>query len=483
MPLVKFSALVTGMIGKANGSVFATNNSGAYFRNNPSKLKPKTPRNSVRKASFTSVSQAWKALSIDEQEAWSAITSNFIRNNAFGDPVTPSGYTVFMRVNSTRATLGLPVLSVPATIRSMPDPGAITQDYSELYQFNPSFATATYFQGAPGTIVPISSAGYWDTTPVLNGQYLQFRLNMEQFTNGEGVLPENLKVLTALTGGGLGISLTLIPIGNSGFLIRLVQTVTAGSWTLNSNLDVQYLIGDITIGIYLDDTTGLDSEIYMNGFLLPAVKTTTGIPVIGNITANLIFGVTAGSGFSQFLLSDFRYFESRPSDGDILLMSQGYVIGTETAIVGFESQNGLVFANTTVNGPDYDFSISSGAANYRILTPHSALLIPQITLSVENTGLEGVNLNVYATPPISTGRSGNQSSYKLIGSYPWDDTISWSVAADLGRIYGNIPGNSQILFKVEIFDTTTGVISGPSIIVPKKKPRFKAGAESGAGVS
>jgi hypothetical protein len=483
MPLVKFSALVTGMNGKANGSVFATNNSGAYFRTNPGKLKPKTPRNSVRKASFTSVSQAWRALSIDEQEAWDAVTSNYIRPNAFGDPVEPSGYTVFMRVNCTRATAGLPVLSVPATPRSMPDPGAITQDYPELYQFNPSFATATYFMGAPGDIVPISSAGYWDSSPVLNGQYFQFRINVDQFTNGEGVLPENLDICKAMTGGGVGISVTLISLGTGGFTVRLVQAVTGGTWTLNANFAIEYLVGDVTLGFYLDDTTGMDSEIYLNGVLATSTPSSNGTPVIGNITADLVFGVIGGTGFSTFLLSDFRYFDTRPSDDDILLMYQGYILGTETAIVGFEAQSGLTFPNTTVNGTDYDFTIDSGAANYRLLTPHAALLIPQITLSVENTGLEGVNLNVYATPPISTGRSGNQSSYKLIGSYPWDDTTSWNLAADLGRIYGNIPGNSQILFKVDIFDTTTGVISGPSIRPPKKKPRFKAGAESGGGVS
>ena len=483
MPLVKFSALVTGMNGKANGSVFATNNSGAYFRNNPGKLKPKTPRNSVRKASFTSVSQAWRALSIDEQEAWDAVTSNYIRPNAFGDPVEPSGYTVFMRVNCTRATAGLPVLSVPATPRSMPDPGAITQDYPELYQFNPSLATATYISGVPDTLVPISSDGYWIAAPVIGGQYFQFRINVDAFTNGEGVLPENLDVFNVDGTGSTGVTLTLIPIGNSGFNMRLLQTVTAGSYQVQANLDVQYLVGDITIGVYLDDVDGEDSELYMNGAILPAVKSTSGTPTIGNITAPLIFGPTGGTGFSKFLISDFRYFTERPSDPDIALMANGYIIGTEAAIVGFEAQSGLTFPNTTVGGTGYDFEVDAGAANYRLLTPHSALLIPQITLSVENTGLEGVNLNVYATPPISTGRSGNQSSYKLIGSYPWEATTSWNIANDLAAIYGNIPGNSQILFKVDIFDTTTGVISGPSIRPPKKKPRFKAGAESGGGVS
>lgn len=477
MPLIKFSTLVSGMSGKSQGSVFATNNSGAYFRNNTSKIKPKTPRNSVRKTSFTSVSQAWKNLSDDEQDAWKAVTSSFIRNNAFGDPVTPSGYQVFMRVNSTRAVVSLPILSVPVEPRSIPEPGEFTIDYPEMYQFNPSFFTASYFFGYAGTIIPIKSAGYWVEQPVLDGRFMSFRMNCTEFTEGDILLPEPLRILQVVDEDGFGITFTLRSVGNGGFLAELVQNCSGGSWKVTVNLDSSYLKEDIHWGIYLDDTTGLDSELYMAGQVLTSVKTTTGTPVITDITADLQFGVI-GSGFiSTFLLSDFRYWFELPDSDDIALVAKGYVIGTEAAIVGFNTQEGVTFPNATIETPAYNFHIGAGLQRFQLPTPHSALLLPEITLSVENTGLEGLVLNIYSTPPISTGRSGNQSSYKLVGSYPWDDVLTFNLVAGLKALYGNIPGNSQVLFKIDILDTTTGVISGPSSQVKKKKPRFKAGAE------
>jgi hypothetical protein len=56
MPKVKFTALVSDMKGKANGSVFASNNGGTYFRTNKTGGGRKSNAWNQQKAEFSDLS-------------------------------------------------------------------------------------------------------------------------------------------------------------------------------------------------------------------------------------------------------------------------------------------------------------------------------------------------------------------------------------------------------------------------------------------
>jgi hypothetical protein len=483
MPLVKFSALVSGMSGKAQGSVFATNRSGAYFRNNTGKIKPQTAKNSKQRSLFTAVSQAWRELDNDEQAAWNAAAPNFPRVNRFGDPVVPSGYNVFMRLNGTRAVIGLPIMSTPPLPRELPSPGAVTIDYPELFQFNPQFAAATYSQRDSNANVKFASAGVYDALQVNSGQTLSFRINPAASVTGRGRLTRPMVIFQAYNGSDLGIGFGLTDASATQFNATIQMKVTGGTWTVTALLSNTLLTSDVHFALFLDSSDALDSKIYVNGVAAATTTGSTGTPVTLNLTADFVFGEPATGVASHFLVSDFRVFSGDLSTENALLVSQGYLLGSEVAAVGFETKTGQTFPNATVEGSTYDFSVTLPDAGADNLVPHSALLIPQFQIDVENEGLEGVHLNIYATPPTSTGRTGTVNGYRLLGSFPWETETSFNVAAELGELYGNIPPASQINFKVEVFDTTTGVVIGPALAPPRKKPRFKAGAEMGAGVS
>lgn len=121
MAKVKLSALVSEMRGKLNGSVFSRNRGGAYLRTKITPLNPQTLAQTLVRSSFTAVSQAWKALTQQQRDAWDSSVNNFIGTDVFGDQKTPSGFNLFMKLNKNlldvnEATLVLP--PVPSAVQA-----------------------------------------------------------------------------------------------------------------------------------------------------------------------------------------------------------------------------------------------------------------------------------------------------------------------------------------------------------------------------
>lgn len=120
MPKVKFTALVSDMKGKANGSVFASNSGGTYFRTNKTGGGQKSLSWAANKNSFADISGTWRSLTDAEKEAWKDARTLYPTTNAFGDVRLPSAYELFMRLNGVLSAANLPNLSTPLTPRSMP---------------------------------------------------------------------------------------------------------------------------------------------------------------------------------------------------------------------------------------------------------------------------------------------------------------------------------------------------------------------------
>lgn len=99
MPLVKYSALVTRMSGKLNGSVFAFNQGGDYFRNNKQGKGKTSDRWQQNKALWANLSTHWRNLTDEERAEWVAITPLYPTLNRFGVERTPTGYELYMRLN------------------------------------------------------------------------------------------------------------------------------------------------------------------------------------------------------------------------------------------------------------------------------------------------------------------------------------------------------------------------------------------------
>ncbi len=137
MPKIKLSALVSDMKGKSQGSVFSTNAGGTYFRNNPSGGGRKTAAWAQQKNSFAILASSWKALTIEQQEAWTAIAPSYPTTNAFGDQRIPSGYELFMRLNGTLKALNQPTLVTPEAPGSFPSIDDVEWQAPDNYMYFP----------------------------------------------------------------------------------------------------------------------------------------------------------------------------------------------------------------------------------------------------------------------------------------------------------------------------------------------------------
>lgn len=156
MPKIKLSGLISDIKGKANGSVFARNSGGLYYRNNPSGGGQKTNTWALAKAKLSSLSGKWRHLTQDQRIAWNNAVSNFSTVGAFGDERIPSGYELFMRLNGSLVNIGKPINTVPPVPQSFPDLGIVNLLTPGEFLFTPFHGYAPYncqgddsFPGAP----------------------------------------------------------------------------------------------------------------------------------------------------------------------------------------------------------------------------------------------------------------------------------------------------------------------------------------------
>lgn len=141
MPKVKFSALVSDMKGKANGSVFASNSGGTYFRTNKTGGGQKSISWATNKNSFADISGTWRSLTDEEKTAWKDARTLYPTKNAFGDVRLPSAYELYMRLNGVLSAASLPILTTPLTPRTMPQMTNVSVIIPEEEVFTPTNIT------------------------------------------------------------------------------------------------------------------------------------------------------------------------------------------------------------------------------------------------------------------------------------------------------------------------------------------------------
>ena len=146
MAKIKWSGIgIVDGRGKINGTVLSKNRGGAYAR---VKVTPSNPRSAAQmfvRSNLAYLAQKWRTLTQNQRDAWSGAVSNYTRTDVFGDVKTPTGYGLFMRINtalrdaSTELFFNIPaptvevvgvesVVGVPAQSE---DPASITVNFDE----------------------------------------------------------------------------------------------------------------------------------------------------------------------------------------------------------------------------------------------------------------------------------------------------------------------------------------------------------------
>lgn len=111
--LIKYSALVSGMSGKLNGSVAARNKGGNYIRNKTTPVNPQSTFQQQARAMFGGVSSLFRSLTADKVNSWNAAAANFPYTNIFGDTSFLNGLQLFTKLNTNLSVVDTATLTTP----------------------------------------------------------------------------------------------------------------------------------------------------------------------------------------------------------------------------------------------------------------------------------------------------------------------------------------------------------------------------------
>jgi hypothetical protein len=158
----KFGALVVDGRGKINGFVASKNRAGAYFRTKVTPVNPQTADQSAVRSLFTSLAQGWRALTADQIAGWNGAVQNFSKTDIFGDLKNPSGFNLYMRLNSNQLNVGAALL----TDAPQPADTTLLDAVTVVADASASTMTLNYALGAGASGAVVVEA----TAPVSNGK-------------------------------------------------------------------------------------------------------------------------------------------------------------------------------------------------------------------------------------------------------------------------------------------------------------------------
>jgi len=176
MAKIKFSALMSDMRGKLNGSVLSKNRGGSYIRNKVTPSNPQTTAQMSVRGIFAGIASAWSTLTESQRLSFNNKVSQYASTDIFGDIRNPSGKALFQKLNQNLS------ISLQATLTSCPDSVAVpfanvagaTADISAT-EFG-----VDYDGDATGSKIVI-----WATAPLSQGTtFVKNKLRQIQVANG-----------------------------------------------------------------------------------------------------------------------------------------------------------------------------------------------------------------------------------------------------------------------------------------------------------
>lgn len=183
---IKWGALVVDGRNKIGGQVASKNRSGAYLRNKVTPVNPQTTYQVAQRARLASFSQAWRSLTQAQRDAWNGAVGDYKKTDIFGDIQNPSGFNLYVRLNTNLDNIGSSAIDVPGA------PVGVNVFESM------SLAAA---EGA-GTIVATVSPATLDAN-----EYVVFRATAAQSAGKNFVKSEfrQIAVETAIVGGSVDL--------------------------------------------------------------------------------------------------------------------------------------------------------------------------------------------------------------------------------------------------------------------------------------
>lgn len=110
MAKIKYSALVSDMRNKLNGSVASKNRYGSYLRNKVTPVNPQTSFQQNVRQMLGSLSSQYRGITPAQRQSWINGAQNFPFTDIFGDTRYLSGQTLFVKLNTNLVNAGESVI-------------------------------------------------------------------------------------------------------------------------------------------------------------------------------------------------------------------------------------------------------------------------------------------------------------------------------------------------------------------------------------
>ena len=231
MAKIKYSALVSDMRNKLNGSVMSKNRYGSYVRNKVTPVNPQTSYQQAVRQRLGSLSSAWRNLSQAQRVAWAETSKNAPFTDIFGDSKVLDGKSFFVKLNSNLLGIGLP---------EQPNAPVLSEIPSIAFTAASASADGSVVIGVDPTTIPAGFALKVYATPVLPAQ-INFVKNRFRELPGTATVTDGDAILTAMYAArfaapvdadeGKRIHLRAVLIstttGQQGVPIEIVATVEA----------------------------------------------------------------------------------------------------------------------------------------------------------------------------------------------------------------------------------------------------------------
>lgn len=120
MTKVKYSALVSEMRNKLNGSVMSKNRYGNYIRNKVTPVNPQTSYQLEQRSNLASLSAGWRSLTQQQRESWSNAARDQPRTDIFGDSKILTGQALYVSANLNLLASGSAAIESPAPVIDVP---------------------------------------------------------------------------------------------------------------------------------------------------------------------------------------------------------------------------------------------------------------------------------------------------------------------------------------------------------------------------
>ena len=103
---MKFGAIVVDGRGKIGGHVASKNRAGAYLRTKVTPVNPNTVAQQAVRAILSSLATSWAELTDAQRLGWNEAVADFASTDIFGDTKNPSGFNLYVKLNSNLLNSG-----------------------------------------------------------------------------------------------------------------------------------------------------------------------------------------------------------------------------------------------------------------------------------------------------------------------------------------------------------------------------------------